>query len=99
MPHDDAPPPPQGGRRGIEASGLLGQSGGYALARREHLVDETVLHRFASVEDLVAVDVAIHLLDGAVGVRPFRWTASCWGFDQALGVLIIEVDGAAVAES
>ena len=34
-----------------------------------------------------------------VGVRPFRWTASCCGFDQALGVLILEVDGAAVAES
>ena len=33
------------------------------------------------------------------GVRPFRWTASCCGFDQALGVLILEVDGAAVAES
>ena len=33
-----------------------------------------------------------------VGVRPFRWTASCCGFDQALGVLILEVDGAAVAE-
>ncbi len=32
------------------------------------------------------------------GVRPFRWTASCCGFDQALGVLILEVDGAAVAE-
>jgi acetylornithine deacetylase/succinyl-diaminopimelate desuccinylase-like protein len=34
----------------------------------------------------------------AIGVRPFRWTASCCGFDQALGVLILEVDGAAVAE-
>ena len=33
------------------------------------------------------------------GVRPFRRTASCCGFDQALGVLILEVDGAAVAES
>jgi hypothetical protein len=33
------------------------------------------------------------------GVRPFRWTASCCGFDQALGVLILEVDGAVVAES
>ena len=33
-----------------------------------------------------------------IGVRPFRWTASCCGFDQALGVLILEVDGTAVAE-
>jgi Bacterial regulatory helix-turn-helix protein, lysR family len=31
------------------------------------------------------------------GVRPFRWTASCCGFDRALGVLILEVDGTAVA--
>ena len=33
------------------------------------------------------------------GVRPFRWTASCCGFDQALGVLILEVDGTAITES
>src|SRR4051812_49674163 len=33
------------------------------------------------------------------GVRPFSRTASCCGFDQALGVLILEVDGTVVAES
>ena len=43
----------------------------------------------------IIVDSKRHLF----GVRPFRWTASCCGFDQALGVLILEVDGAAVAES
>src|SRR4051794_4318501 len=35
----------------------------------------------------------------AAGVRPFRWTASCCGFDQGPGVLILEVDGTAVPES
>ena len=32
------------------------------------------------------------------GVRPCRWTASCCGFDQALGVLILKVDGTAVTK-
>src|SRR4051794_14144998 len=35
----------------------------------------------------------------AAGVRPCRWTGSCCGFDQGLGVLILEVDGTAVPES
>src|SRR5215208_3935181 len=42
---------------------------------------------------------SLHFMMLQCGVRPFRWTASCCGFDQALGVLILEVDGAAVAES
>ena len=33
-----------------------------------------------------------------IGVRPCRWTASCCGFDQALGVLILKVDGTAVTK-
>src|SRR3954447_237798 len=33
------------------------------------------------------------------GVRPCRWTGLCCGFDQGLGVLILEVDGTAVPES
>ena len=36
--------------------------------------------------------------DIPTGVRPCRWTASCCGFDQALGVLILKVDGTAVTK-
>jgi hypothetical protein len=46
----------------------------------------------------LAVWLFVIIVGPLIGVRPFRWTASCCGFDQALGVLILEVDGAAVAE-
>jgi hypothetical protein len=39
-----------------------------------------------------------HALTPSCGVRPCRWTASCCGFDQALGVLILKVDGTAVTK-
>ena len=50
------------------------------------------------VKDWPLIGEPIYQFWQLAGVRPCRWTASCCGFDQALGVLILEVDGTAVAE-
>src|SRR5690606_1348837 len=51
-----------------DAGPLSSVSRSAALARGEHLVDDAVLLGLSSREDVVAVDVAVQLLDGLTGV-------------------------------
>jgi len=77
--------------------GLAFGLGGLAAAGLGVLADRTASAGHAL--DRIPLDPEAASLGPCCGVRPSRWTASCCGFDQGLGVLILEVDGTAVAES
>src|SRR4051794_33154104 len=56
----------------LEGVGVSAPCGGAALAAAQHLVDQTVLHRLLSGEDLVALDVLLDLLGAPVRVEGHR---------------------------
>src|SRR5690606_7512098 len=61
-----------------------------ALARGEHLVHDAVLERLGRREDLVAVDVAVDLLDRLAGVTSHGLLEPC-PHAQDLGRLDLDV--------